>query len=96
MFTSSASSHRDPSPRFAMKIQWQNQNLLAGSPVEPGITCLDWMPWHPSTASSTSSDDSYAKSCCTGGYLSAGSESGVVGITYTDLRPTDKKRSSHI
>ncbi|KAK0423475.1 hypothetical protein QR680_008161 [Steinernema hermaphroditum] len=75
-----------------MKIQWQNQRLLAGSPVEPGITCLDWMPWHPSTASSTSSDDSHTKSCCTGGYLSAGSESGVVGITYTDLRPCDKKR----
>ncbi|TKR96095.1 hypothetical protein L596_010163 [Steinernema carpocapsae] len=77
-----------------MKIQWQNQKLLAGSPVEPGITCLDWMPWHPSTASSTSSsDESFAKNCCTGGYLSAGSESGAVGITYTDLRPLDKKRS---
>lgn len=53
-----------------MKILWESDDW-PGAVVEPGITCLNWIP----SASKPGT-----------GLLAAGSESGAVGVTSTEIR----------
>ncbi len=55
-----------------MHIFWES-NEWPGARVEPGLTCLTWLP------------NSNGQ-----GLLGSGSQSGSVGVTRTDIRPTVK------
>uniref|UniRef100_A0A914VW10 Tubby C-terminal domain-containing protein n=1 Tax=Plectus sambesii TaxID=2011161 RepID=A0A914VW10_9BILA len=62
-----------------MKVLWESEEW-PGARVDPGVTCLSWIP---------------CKESGSGGFLGSGSESGAVGVTRTELCPSVSSWSSH-